>query len=104
MPTNKDIGIEHSEDDGRGAFFVQREGIQLAEMTYSRASPKLIIVDHTLVDDQLRGLGVARLLLDSLVSWARSTDTRVMATCPYALAQFAKDPSIADVFDGDPRT
>jgi predicted GNAT family acetyltransferase len=104
MPTNKDIGIEHSEGDGRGAFFVQREGIQLAEMTYSRASEKLIIVDHTLVDDQLRGLGVARLLLDSLVSWARSTGTRVMATCPYALAQFAKDPSIADVFDGDPRS
>ncbi|MEY4508635.1 MAG: hypothetical protein RLZZ450_757 [Pseudomonadota bacterium] len=104
MPTKKDIGIEHREDEGRGAFFVQREGIQLAEMTYSRASDKLVIIDHTLVDDQLRGLGVARLLLDSLVSWARTTSTRVMATCPYALAQFAKDPSITDVFDGDPRT
>lgn len=104
MPTNKDIGIEHREDEGRGAFFVQREGIQLAEMTYSRVNAKLVIIDHTLVDDQLRGLGVARLLLDRLVSWARSSGTRVMATCPYALAQFAKDPSIGDVFDGDPRT
>jgi predicted GNAT family acetyltransferase len=103
MSTIKDIGIEHREDEGRGTFFVERGGIQLAEMTYSRASPKLIIIDHTLVDDQLRGLGVARRLLDSLVSWARATGTRVMATCPYALAQFAKDPSIGDVFDGDPR-
>jgi predicted GNAT family acetyltransferase len=104
MPKNQDpIGIEHSEDDGRGAFFVQREGIQLAEMTYSRASAALVIIDHTLVDEQLRGLGVARRLLDSLVSWARATNTRVMATCPYALAQFAKDPSLRDVFDGDPR-
>lgn len=103
MSTHKDIGIEHREDEGHGAFFVQREGIQLAEMTYSRAGEKLIIVDHTLVDEQLRGLGVARLLLDSLVSWARATDTRVRATCTYALSQFAKDPSIGDVFDGDPR-
>jgi uncharacterized protein len=104
MPTTQDpIGIEHTEDDGRGTFFVQRAGIQLAEMTYSRASPRLVIIDHTLVDEQLRGLGVARRLLDSLVSWARATNTRVMATCPYALAQFAKDPSLGDVFDGDPR-
>jgi uncharacterized protein len=72
-------------------------------MTYSRVGDKRIIVDHTLVDERLRGLGVARRLLDSLVAWARETDTRVLATCPYALAQFAKDPSIADVFDGDPR-
>jgi len=103
MPTNQDpIGIEHSAADDRGAFFVQREGIQLAEMTYSRAGAALVIIDHTLVDEQLRGLGVARRLLDSLVSWARATNTRVRATCPYALAQFAKDPSLSDVFDGAP--
>jgi len=104
MSTEKQtIRIEHAEDDGRGAFFVEREGIQLAEMTYSRVGERRIIIDHTLVDDGLRGLGVARRLLDSLVAWARETKTRVLATCPYALAQFAKDPSIRDVFEGEPR-
>jgi len=97
------IHIEHEESDGRGGFFLERDDVRLAEMTYSRASETLVIIDHTLVDEQLRGLGVARRLLDSLVSWARATNTRVMATCPYALAQFAKDPSLSDVFDGDPR-
>jgi predicted GNAT family acetyltransferase len=95
------IAIEHREEDGRGAFFVERGGIQLAEMTYSRAGEHLIIIDHTLVDDQLRGLGIARRLLDTLVAWARSSHTRVLATCPYAKAQFAKDASIRDVFDGE---
>jgi uncharacterized protein len=103
MSTEKQpIRIEHQEEDGRGAFFVEREGIQLAEMTYSRAGERRIIIDHTLVDEGLRGLGVARRLLDSLVAWSRETDTRVLATCPYALAQFAKDASIRDVFEGDP--
>ena len=69
-------------------------------MTYTRTDEKLIIVDHTEVHAALRGLGVARKLLDALVAWARSTQTRVMATCPYARAQFEKDPSIRDVYAG----
>jgi len=93
------IQIQHSEDDGRGAFFVEREDIRLAEMTYARVTPQLVIIDHTLVDEGLRGLGVARRLLDTAVAWARQTGTKLAATCPYAKAQFAKDASIRDVYD-----
>jgi uncharacterized protein len=91
------IDIRHEEEDGRGAFFIEREGNRLARMTYSRAADDLVIIDHTEVLQELQGLGVARKLLDAAVAWARQTKTRVMATCPYAKAQFAKDPSIQDV-------
>lgn len=91
------IEIEHAEEDGRGAFFIERQGVRLAEMTYSRADEKLVIVDHTEVNEQLQGLGVARKLLNTLVAWARETGTKIIATCPYAKAQFDKDPSIRDV-------
>ena len=94
------ISVEHDESDGRGAFFVAKDGVRIAEMTYTRTDHTLIIVDHTEVHDSLRGLGVARKLLDALVAWARATGTRVMATCPYARAQFEKDPSIRDVYAG----
>jgi predicted GNAT family acetyltransferase len=94
------ITIQHEESAGRGAFFVEREGIRLAEMTYSRVDASKVIVDHTEVHDSLRGLGLARKLLDELVAWARASQTRVLATCPYALAQFQKDASIRDVYDG----
>lgn len=90
-------GIAHEETGHRGAFFCNREGRRLAEMTYSRANASLVIVDHTEVDDSLMGQGVARRLLDALVAWARDTHTKVMATCPYASAQFARDASIRDV-------
>ena len=91
------IEIEHEESDGRGAFFIAREGVHLADMTYTRTDEHRIIVDHTEVADALKGKGVARRLLDALVAWARATGTKVAATCPYALAQFEKDASIADV-------
>lgn len=91
------ITLEHEESDGRGSFFVAREGVRLAEMTYTRTSADHVIIDHTEVHDALRGLGVARKLLDRAVSWARETDTKITATCPYAAAQFEKDASIRDV-------
>ena len=56
-----------------------------------------MIVDHTEVDDALQGMGIARKLLDRTVAWARETGTKIIATCPYAKAQFARDASIRDV-------
>jgi predicted GNAT family acetyltransferase len=92
--------IQHSEDANRGEFYFERDGERLAKMTYSRSTPTLVIVDHTEVSDVLKGQGMGRQLLDALVAWARQTGTKVMATCPYALAQFRKDESTRDVFAG----
>ena len=89
--------IKHEETGHRGVFYFERDNERLATMTYSRASPTLIIIDHTEVSEVLKGQGMARQLLDSLAAWARETGTKVMATCPYALAQFRKDPSLADI-------
>jgi predicted GNAT family acetyltransferase len=93
------LEIGHEEADRRGAFLVEREGQRLAEMTYSRVDESHVIIDHTEVHPKLQGLGVARRLLDTAVAWARETGTRIAATCPYAKAQFEKDPSIRDVYD-----
>ena len=92
-----DLSIEQQEVDHRGAFFIEQNGRRVAEMTYSRANASLIIIDHTTVDPSLGGQGVGRQLLDALVDWARKTQTKVRTTCPFATAQFAKDPSIRDV-------
>lgn len=92
-----ELEVRHEEAGGRGAFFIERGGERLAEQTYARTGEHAIVIDHTGVDARLQGRGVARRLLDHLVAWARATGTRVAATCPYAKAQFEKDPSIRDV-------
>jgi len=89
--------IAHEENDRRGAFYIEQEGKRIAEMTYSRTNASLINIDHTGVDQSLGGQGIGRSLLDALVQWARTTQTKVTATCPYAKAQFAKDALIRDV-------
>jgi predicted GNAT family acetyltransferase len=89
--------IAHVESAQGGAFFLMRDGTRIAEMTYSRAGPALVIIDHTLVDPALRGQGVARQLLDAAVAWARSSNTKAIATCSYVAAQFARDSTLADI-------
>jgi predicted GNAT family acetyltransferase len=89
--------IAHEESGHRGAFFVMENGKRVAEMTYRRTNPAQVNIDHTEVAASLGGHGVGRSLLDALVAWARATNTKVTATCPFASAQFARDPSIRDV-------
>ena len=51
------MDILHEDTGSKGRYHAIVEGHD-AEMTYSRASPHLIIVDHTEVPDALRGKGV----------------------------------------------
>lgn len=90
--------VFHQEANAKGVFFLQGEGgARLAEMTYSRTSDALIIIDHTEVDPSLAGQGIGRRLLAALVDWARESNTKVIPLCPFAKAQFGKDASLRDV-------
>ena len=62
-----------------------------------RARDDLIIIDHTEVDDSLRGKGGGARLFKGMVAWARDTRTQIMSTCPFANAMFERDPSSRDV-------
>lgn len=96
--TNDTLTARFSEDPPRGRFeLVDARGAVLGKMTFSRATEDLVIVDHTEVDDSLRGKGAGRILFDAMVRWARETHTRVTATCPFTKSMFDRDPSSRDV-------
>lgn len=92
-----DEPIIHEDHQGSGGFFIRRNGSCIAEMTYHRAGPGIAVFDHTEVDPSLRGQGVARLLFDAAVAWARSNGMKITPRCSYVVAQFRRDPSLADV-------
>lgn len=89
--------VEFSEHDGSGAFHIERDGRRIAEMTFVHDGPSRALFDHTFVAPELRGHGVADLLLRAAVEWARRTGIRIVPECTYVRAAFARDPSIADV-------
>ena len=71
-------------------------GKRLAEMTYSVAGTR-VIIDHTQIDDSLRGQGVGAKLVRAAVDWARAENARLLPLCPYAKSVFDKTPDYADV-------
>ena len=88
--------IQHERNGHRGAFFLERDGERLAQMTYTVAGTR-VIIDHTDVDDRLRGTGMGRKLVDAAVQWARKENARLMPLCPYAKSVFDKTPDYSDV-------
>lgn len=91
--------ITHEEAGKKGAFVVTVDGIRAGEMTYSRASDTLVIVDHTLVEDDFRGRGLASALVRAGVEWARAEGTKILPLCPYTKAYFQRHPDeVVDVW------
>jgi uncharacterized protein len=94
------MDIKHIELSGRGAFIVKGDGRRLAEMTYSKAGDTAIIIDHTEVDESLRGQKVGDKLLAAAVDHARAKGLKIFATCPFALRKLKANAKYADVFGG----
>jgi predicted GNAT family acetyltransferase len=88
--------IVHRRDGNRGAFVVERGGETLAQMTYS-VGGAIAIIDHTEVDDRLRGTGAGARLVGAAVQWARAEKLQLMALCPFAKSVFDKTPEYRDV-------
>ena len=89
--------ISHEEHGAKGEWFVDQDGNRLAEMTYSWAGDDKFIIDHTWVDDSLRGQHVGRQILDRAVAFAREKNVKIIPLCPFAKSVFDKDPEIRDV-------
>ena len=89
--------VTHTAEGHRGAFAFVVDGKQLAEMTYSVGADSTVIINHTGVDDALRGTGAGKKLLAALVEWARAEKKKVVPICPFAKSVFEKTPEFQDV-------
>ena len=89
--------IQHEQSASKGAFYVEENGIRLAEMTYSRAGDTLIIIDHTDVSDALRGKGAGKQLVSAAVDHARKNNLKILPLCPFAKSVFEKVKEFQDV-------
>ena len=88
--------IQREERTSKGRWVTVVDGHE-AEMTYSRASPALIIIDHTSVPDALRGRGVGQALVARAVEDARRDGFRIIPLCPFAKSQFERHAEWRDV-------
>ncbi len=89
-----DIRLEETASGGR--YVATLDGHD-GEMTFSRSSPKLIIIDHTGVPDALRGRGVGQALAAHAIEAARAGGWKIIPLCPFMRAQVERHPEWRDV-------
>ena len=99
VPTIPPADIHREDRPTGGRWVVVVDGHE-SEMTYSRASAQLIIIDHTDVPDALRGRGVGQALVQRAVDDARREGFKIIPLCPYAKAQFQRHAEWRDVISG----
>lgn len=95
-----DVKIQFEETEGKGRYFVQAEGGEEAEMTFTKSGAATIIIDHTLVPDAFRGQGIGLKLVERGVADAREWGKKIIPLCPFAAAQFRRHPEWNDVLKG----
>lgn len=91
------MDIQQQDDGHKGQFYIEQDGQQVAEMTYVWAGTDRIIIDHTGVDEVLKGKGAGKQLVAKAVDFARSKGIKIVPLCPFAKAVFDKIPEYRDV-------
>jgi len=89
--------INNIAHETKGAYHVVIEGNKAAEMTYSIAGKDRIIIDHTEVSDNYRGLKLGELLGRKAVEDAREKNISIIPLCPFARSVFDKNEDLRDV-------
>lgn len=93
------MDIEHHIDGSKGRITAKIGIGPVAEMTYSAAGARLIIIDHTEVPDVYRGQGVGLAMVEHAVEMARESGRMILPLCPFAAAQFRRHPEWGDVLN-----
>lgn len=89
--------IEHLKNDRGGEFVIQDNGNRVAEMSYTNAGDEKIIIAHTFVEDAFRGENIGKDLVLEGVKFARENNKKIDPVCPFAKAEFDKNPDYSDV-------
>ena len=69
----------------------------LAEVDFPELEPGLVDINHTFVDDSLRGQGVAGKLMEAAADPLRSEGKKAVLSCSYAVKWFEKHPEYQDI-------
>lgn len=65
-------------------YKTDENGKVIAEITFPETEKNVFCIDHTFVDDSLRGQGIAGKLVEAAVSEIENKGGKVTATCSYA--------------------
>jgi uncharacterized protein len=89
--------IQQKDDGKTGMFFIEQDEEIVAELVYSWQGKDRIIIEHTEVDDVLKGKGAGKELVSKSVEFAREKGIKIVPVCSFAKGVFDKTKEFQDV-------
>jgi predicted GNAT family acetyltransferase len=90
-------------DDRHGRYVARVDGkAGEAELTFTWRGERLLSADHTGTPEALRGMGLARALIERLVADARAQGFKIIPLCPYIRAKYEEHPEWQEVMTSAP--
>ena len=89
--------IQCKQSGSKGAFFINDEGEMVGELVYSVTHENQMMIEHTQVDEDLRGGNLGYELVHKAVKYARSHQYTIIPLCWFARAVLEKNPEFKDV-------
>ncbi len=77
-------------------IYYEQEGRTLAEITFPALDDTTVNIDHTFVDECLRGQGVAGRLMELAAAELERTGRKAVPTCSYARRWLENHPDQAE--------
>jgi uncharacterized protein len=90
------MNIEHQTKEDKGRFVLEDEGEIRGQLVYTQRHNEMII-QHTEVDEDLRGQNLGNQLVEEAVEYARSNGLKVQPVCVFAKAMFESRKDFKDV-------
>jgi uncharacterized protein len=89
--------IQQENNADEGIFFIEQDGKRVAELVYAWRDKNTMIIEHTGVDDVLKGKGAGKELVKKAVEFAREKGIKIIPICSFARSIFAKMKEYEDV-------
>lgn len=85
-------------EDETSFYILSEDGKRrIAEITFVYTGDNLTIIDHTMVDDSLRGQKVGNKLVAAVVEKMRRENRKIIPLCPFAKSVFDKTREYDDI-------
>ncbi len=73
-------------------YILNEKGKEVAYVTFPKYDEQTVIIDHTFVDDSLRGMGIASKLMNTAYEVIEAHHWKAILQCSYAKTWFEKHP------------
>lgn len=78
-------------------FLLDKSNKTIAEVTFPDVDENTVNINHTYVDDSLRGQGIAGKLMKAVAEQLQAQNKKAVLTCSFAIKWFERNPEYSNL-------